>query len=66
MNFKVKLAHLLDNGDKVEMEAWVEAASHDAAYNTARARFGKAVAQLASAPDIEIDKSRIEMGAEKR
>lgn len=44
MNFKVKLAHLLDNGDKVEMEAWVEAASHDEAHNAARARFGKAVA----------------------
>lgn len=65
MNFKVKLAHLLDNGDKVEMEAWVEAASHDEAYNAARARFGRAVAQLASATEIEIDKSKIEMGAEK-
>jgi hypothetical protein len=32
VNYKTKLAHLLDNGDKLELEAFVEANSHDEAF----------------------------------
>jgi hypothetical protein len=63
--FKAKIAHMLENGDKMEMEAWVEAESHDEAYVLAQTRFKEAVTELASTSEIEIDKSKIEMGAHR-
>ncbi|EKP0299059.1 hypothetical protein JFQ87_001572 [Aeromonas veronii] len=64
-HFKAKIAHVLDNGDKIEMEAWVEAASHDEAFALAQARFKQVVGELAAMDEIEIDKSKIEMGAHR-
>ncbi|MBL1379499.1 hypothetical protein [Zobellella iuensis] len=64
-SFKTKVAHLLDNGDKLELEAFVEADSHDHAFTLAQARLKEVVSQLAAAPAIDIDKSKIEQGAHK-
>ncbi len=63
--FKAKIAHILENGDKIEMESWVEAESHDAAFKSAQVRFKEAVTTLAETTEIEIDKSKIEMGAHR-
>jgi hypothetical protein len=63
--YKAKVAHLLDNGDKLELEAFVDADSHDAAFALARNRLRDVVGRLAAAGTIEIDKSKIELGAAK-
>lgn len=63
--YKAKVAHMLDNGDKLEFEAFVDAESHDTAVAQAKARLRDVVGQLAKAADIEIDKTKIEMGAHK-
>lgn len=64
--YKAKLAHMLDNGDKLEFESFVEASSHDDAVTQATTRLRSAIAGLATAADIEIDKTKIELGAHKR
>lgn len=64
-SYKTKLAHLLDNGDKLELEAWVDAGSHNEAFELATARFKAVVGELATAASIEIDKTKVEMGAHK-
>jgi len=63
--FKTKIAHMLDNGDKLELEAYVEATSHDDAFGLAKDRLKSVVSELASVTDIEIDKSKVELGAHK-
>lgn len=63
--FKTKIAHMLDNGDKLELEAFVEAESHDAAVAAARTRLKAVVTELAGAAEIEIDKTKVELGAHK-
>jgi hypothetical protein len=63
--YKTKLAHMLDNGDKLELEAFVEASSHDDAYAQASARLRTVVSQLAQAAHIDIDKTKIELGAHR-
>lgn len=63
--FKTKLAHMLDNGDKIEFESFVEADSHDAAFETAQSRFSDVVRALSQRGSIEIDKSKIELGVNK-
>lgn len=62
-SYKTKLAHMLDNGDKLELEAWVDATSHDDAVALATARFKTVVGELATASTIDIDKTKVEMGA---
>lgn len=64
-SYKTKLAHMLDNGDKLELEAWVDAATHNEAVELATARFKAVVSELAAAGTIEIDKTKVEMGAHK-
>ncbi|MBA4262508.1 MAG: hypothetical protein C0443_10965 [Comamonadaceae bacterium] len=65
-SYKTKLAHMLDNGDKLELEAWVDAVSHNEAVELATARFKAVVGELATAgAAIEIDKTKVEMGAHK-
>ncbi|WP_162742633.1 hypothetical protein [Rhizobium sp. CECT 9324] len=63
--FKTKIAHMLDNGDKLELEAFVEATSHDDAFAQAQQRLQSVVAELAGKGEIDIDKSKIELGAHK-
>jgi hypothetical protein len=60
--FKAKIAHILDDGDKLELVCFVEADSHSEAFAAAKVRFSEVVKQLASEPEIEIDKSKIETG----
>ena len=64
-SYKAKVAHMLDNGDKLEFEAFVEAASHDDAFLKAQARLKDVVKELAGKASIEIDKSKVEFGAHK-
>lgn len=63
--FKTKIAHMLDNGDKLELEAFVEAASHDDAFAQAKQRLQSVVAELAGKGEIDIDKTKVETGAHK-
>lgn len=63
--FKTKIAHMLDNGDKLELEAFVEATSHDEAFEQAKGRLKSVVSELAGVAEIEIDKSKVELGAHK-
>ncbi len=63
--FKTKIGHMLDNGDKLELEAFVEAASHDDAFAQAKERLKSVVSELAGVADIEIDKTKVEFGAHK-
>lgn len=62
--FKAKIAHVLENGDKLELEAWVEAENHEGAYEAAKTRLKEAVTLLSAAPSISADKSKIEMGVQ--
>jgi len=64
-SYKTKLAHILENGDKLELEAWVDATSHNEAVALATTRFKLIVSELAAANAIEIDKTKVEMGAHK-
>lgn len=64
-SYKAKVAHMLDNGDKLELEAFVEAVSYDAAFAQTQVRLKEVVMQLAGSASIDIDKSKIEMGAHK-
>jgi hypothetical protein len=64
-SYKAKVAHMLDNGDKLEFEAFVEAASHDDAFQKAQVRLKDVVKELAGKASIEIDKSKVEFGAHK-
>ncbi|MBG6073289.1 MULTISPECIES: hypothetical protein [unclassified Polaromonas] len=61
--YKTKLAHMLDNGDKLEFESFVEASSHDDAVAQAKVRLHAVIAALATAETIDIDKTKVEMGA---
>ncbi len=63
--FKTKIAHMLDNGDKLELEAFVEATGHDDAFSQAQQRLQSVVAELAGKGEIDIDKSKVELGAHK-
>lgn len=63
--YKAKLAHMLDNGDKLEFESFVEASGHDDAVTQASARLREVIAGLASAGSIDIDKTKIELGAHR-
>tara|TARA_B100000795_G_C22663064_1_gene384838 strand:+ start:419 stop:625 length:207 start_codon:yes stop_codon:yes gene_type:complete len=63
--FKVKIAHILDNCDTIELVCFVEGDSYNDALNTAKMRFSEVVKQLADETDIEIDKTKIETGAHK-
>jgi len=63
--FKTKIAHMLDNGDKLELEAFIEAKSHDDAFAQAKDRLKSVVGELASVAEIEIDMSKVELGAHK-
>ncbi|EHS50701.1 hypothetical protein PDO_0230 [Rhizobium sp. PDO1-076] len=63
--FKTKIAHMLDNGDKLELEAFVEATGHDDAFAQAQQRLQAVVAELAGKGEIDIDKSKVELGAHK-
>lgn len=63
--FKTKIAHMLENGDKLELEAFVEATSHDDAFSQAKQRLHAVVAELAGKPEIDIDKTKVELGAHK-
>ncbi len=63
--YKAKVAHMLDNGDKLEFEAFVDAENHDTAVTQAKVRLREVIGQLAKASDIEIDKTKVEMGAHK-
>lgn len=64
--FKTKVTHVLENGDEIEMKAWVEADNHDSAFVLAQSKFKVALAELALIPEIEIDKSKIETGADRQ
>jgi hypothetical protein len=64
-NFKTKLTHMLDNGDKLEFEAFVEASSHDNALTLATNRMRSVIAELASVGSFDIDKTKIEQGAHR-
>lgn len=63
--FKTKIAHMLDNGDKLELEAYVEATSHDDAFGQAKDRLKSVVSELSGMAEIDIDKSKVELGADK-
>jgi len=63
--YKAKLTHLLDNSDKLEFESFVEATGNDDAVAKTKARLGAALSQLANTADIEIDKTKVELGAHK-
>ncbi|MBA3057964.1 MAG: hypothetical protein KJ614_12670 [Gammaproteobacteria bacterium] len=63
--FKAKLAHMLDNGDKLEFESFVEACSHDDALAQASTRMRSVIGELAGAASFDIDKSKIEQGAHR-
>ena len=63
--YKTKIAHMLDNGDKLELEAFVEASGHDDAFAQAKQRFQSVVTELAGAGEIEIDKTKVELGGHK-
>jgi hypothetical protein len=64
-SYKAKVAHMLDNGDKLEFEAHVDASSHDEAFRKAQGRLQEVVKDLAGKSVIEIDKSKVEFGAHK-
>lgn len=61
-SFKTKIAHVFENGDKIEMEAHLDAEDHQQAFEQARQRFSAAVSELATVESITIDKSKIELG----
>jgi hypothetical protein len=63
--FKAKLTHMLENGDKLEFEAAVEASSHDEALALATNRMRSVIAELASVGSFDIDKTKIEQGAHR-
>lgn len=63
--FKTKLAHMCDNGDKIELETFVEAEGHDAAFQMAQARFNEIVRELSQHGSIAIDKTKVELGADQ-
>lgn len=63
--YKAKLTHMLDNGDKLEFESFVEASSHDDALAQASGRMKDVIGQLAGSPSIDIDKTKIELGAQR-
>lgn len=63
--YKVKLTHMLDNGDKFEFESFGSAQGHDDAVNLTTNRLRAAITELASATAIEIDKTKVELGAHK-
>lgn len=60
--YKTKIAHMLDNGDKLELEAFVEAEGHDDAFEQAQARFSAIIQNLSQAGSIDIDRSKVESG----
>ncbi|MEX2493506.1 MAG: hypothetical protein WD425_17275 [Nitrospirales bacterium] len=59
--FKAKVAHIFDNGDKLELEAHVEADDHNAAFDLACHRFRSVVGELAGTASINIEQTKIEM-----
>lgn len=63
--YKAKLAHMLDNGDKLEFESFVEATGHDDALAQASTRMKAVIGQLATAAAIDIDKTKIELGSHR-
>ncbi len=63
--FKAKLAHMLDNGDKLEFESFVEASSHDDALAQATTRMRSVIGELAAVASFDIDKTKIEQGAHR-
>lgn len=63
-HYKAKITHLTDEGDKLELETWVEASSHDAAFDAAKLRLTALIGELSAVDAIEIDKSKIEFGCE--
>lgn len=64
-SYKAKLAHILDNGDKLELETFVDAQGHDEAVGLAAARLREVVRELAGLDTIGIDKTKVELGAHK-
>jgi hypothetical protein len=64
-NFKTKLTHMLDNGDKLEFESHIEASSHDDALALATTRMRSVIGELASVGSFDIDKTKIEQGAHR-
>ncbi len=63
--YKAKLAHMLDNGDKLEFETFVEASGHDDAMAQASTRMKAVIGELAGAATLDIDKTKIELGAHR-
>jgi len=59
-SYKAEIAHMLDNGDKLELEAHLEADGHDEAFAMAQNRFDNVLRQLAAAGSPEIDRTKIE------
>lgn len=58
---KVKLAHYLDNGDKVEFETHIEAADYKSAVATAEKLFAEALKSLAQGTIPAMRKVKLEM-----
>jgi ethanolamine utilization microcompartment shell protein EutL len=58
---KVKLAHYLDDGNKIEFEAYVEATDYQAAVASAEALFKDALKTLAGGAEPSMRKVKIEM-----
>ncbi|WP_022941612.1 hypothetical protein [Psychromonas hadalis] len=63
VSFKVKLAHILENGDSIQFECFMEADNHNVAYEAAKLQFLQAIKGLSTETCIEIDKSKIAAGA---
>jgi len=58
---KVKLAHYLEDGSKIEFETYVEAADYSAAVAIAETQFAAAVKAVAGGASPAMRKVKIEM-----
>jgi|AntRauTorckE5430_2_1112549.scaffolds.fasta_scaffold00002_63 hypothetical protein len=56
---KIKLAHMTGNGEKLELETYVEADSFDDAIASARTRFAEILTSV-DAQELSIDKIKVE------
>lgn len=59
-NYKVKLSTLLDDGNKLEFEAHLEAESHQQASTIAEEQFLAAIHAVSQKNEISIDKVKLE------
>jgi hypothetical protein len=60
--YKLKLAHISDDGDKLELHTFVDAPNYDGAFELAKARFQTLLTELSQQPAFDIDQCKIELG----